>query len=85
MHLHNFSVPVSADEPHARLCESCGERQVYRPPTGSGRVFTDVLVDKEDLRGLLDYYEGALEERGFNPDSDEAVLRVRALLDSADR
>lgn len=58
-HLHNYSVPLAGPSgPHSRCCEICGEPQVYRPPTGKGRDFPDALVDKADLRFLIDSYRG---------------------------
>lgn len=79
MHLHNFSVPVSADEPHARLCESCGERQVYTPPVGQGEFPYVMMVKKDDLRALI----GAWREGGSWPDLSiwEVCDRLELLLD----
>lgn len=79
-HLHNFSEPVDPTTPSVRKCADCDEPQVYKAPTGQGRGFPDVLVDKEDLRLLLTYVDDALSEHGIDPETDETYVRVRNLL-----
>lgn len=79
-HLHTFTEPVE-DKPHARQCSECGEPQVFNLGKGRGPAFTDVLVEKADLRALLDYAEGALEEHGFDPSNVDLVVQVRELLE----
>lgn len=80
-HLHTFSEPVEG-EPFARRCRDCDERQVYRAPTGKmGRDFPDVLVDKADLRQLIERVTFLMP----NPEGDELVDRLELLLDSDER
>lgn len=82
MHLHTFSYPLTPDNPHERRCRDCGEPQVYRPPTGSGRTFPDVLVDKEDLRALVEYVAKDRHSAYLlGPDLSDALVRVERLLD----
>jgi hypothetical protein len=74
-HLHHYKDGICAD-PRAPG-GPCGERQVYNPPTGKGFEFTDVLVDEDDLRIVLDFhtfYE-------HTPEQLEALERVKSLLD----
>ncbi len=83
-HLHTYSEPVEG-APNARQCGECGEAQVYRPPVAGQRVaeFSDVFVDKDDLRLLLAYAEDLLSEFGYPADEHGLVIRIRNLLDSA--
>lgn len=81
MHLHTFSV-VDPGDRNKRLCRDCGDPQVYRPPTGGQRFeFDDVVVDKSDLRHVLEDAVALLNLHGFSADDDEVVTRLYALLD----
>jgi hypothetical protein len=75
---HFFSIPTG-ERGFGREC-ACGVPQVYRPPTGSESAkFSDVLVDAEDLRDLVQSY---LDQRAM-PDAggDELCERLMLLLD----
>lgn len=69
---HTFDVPTG-DDGYGRRC-ACGELQVYRPPSGQVAKFTDVLVEAEDLRELLDRYLS-------HAAGDELSERLGALID----
>ena len=55
-HLHHYRDGVCADS--RAPGGPCGERQVYRPPTGQRAEYADVLVSKDDLRFLIESYRG---------------------------
>lgn len=79
-HLHTFSAPVEG-EPHARQCADCGERQTFRPPTGKGVEFSDVLVDAADLRALIRAYRGIVSDYDYyDPDTADLCDRLTLLL-----
>lgn len=79
MHLHHFIDQVCAG-PGAKPAP-CGERQVYRPPTGQKVEYPDVLVSKEDLRYVLEDAVALLDLHGCSSDDDEVVTRLYKLLD----
>jgi hypothetical protein len=76
-HLHHFVDGVCLD-PRA-VPAPCGERQVYRPPTGQRATLPDVLIDKADLRDLI----GRYRDQCAMPDSGGDALcdRLELLLD----
>ena len=74
MHLHHYIDQVCAG-PGAKPAP-CGEKQVYRPPTGQRAEYADVLVSRGDLRDLLAYYRN----QDYVPDID-LCERLEALLD----
>jgi hypothetical protein len=76
---HHYSVPME-DDKWARRCE-CGEVQRYKPHAGKPAVFTDVLVEAEDLRYVLEQAVSLLELHGFAAADDEVITRLYALLD----
>jgi hypothetical protein len=71
---HHYSVPLEDDQ-WARRCE-CGEIQRYKPHVGKPSVFTDVLVEAEDLRELIDGYRGqaAMPDAGMDELCDRLEL-----------
>lgn len=80
MHLHHFVDGVCADS--RAVGGPCGEPQTYRPPTGKGYEFTDVLVDAADLRMLLDFIEPQrISAYGLSEEEELSYQRVRQLLD----
>lgn len=79
MHLHHYKDGVCVD-PRAPG-GPCGERQVYRPPTGQRAEYADVLVSKEDLRNVLEDAVALLDLHGCSSDDDEVVTRLYKLLD----
>jgi hypothetical protein len=76
---HTYSVPTGEDG-YGRRCE-CGSPQRYKPSAGKPAVFTDVLVEAEDLRHVLEDAVALLDLHGHDADDDEVVTRLYALLD----
>lgn len=74
---HTFDVPVEGAQ-HSRRC-ACGQPQRYKPPTGRGVEFTDVLVDAADLAVVLELHHSY----EHTPEQLAVLERVQALLDSA--
>jgi hypothetical protein len=74
---HTFSEPVEG-VPFARQC-ACGERQPKAVNQGLGVTFSDVLIEKDDLRELLGWVEGP----DYDPHGDfwRLMERVNSLLD----
>lgn len=74
---HTYSVPTG-DGGYGRRCE-CGSPQRYKPSAGKPAVFTDVLVEAEDLRELIEHYRATCAMP--DPAGDELADRLEALLD----
>lgn len=78
MHLHHFIDGICSGA--AARPKPCGDAQKFRFRAGDGPQFSDVLVEKDDLRELIERYRGQCAM----PDADGDALcdRLEELLDT---